>query len=221
MRRGIPLVCVLASLAFGCGPLVTGEPDGGEEAGGDAGGGGADAGQAAVDTSEPSNMPAVPNTVSKADATCSNGRRLFVHTAVDGDTLQLSNYVNGQRERVRMVGINTPESVSSGPIECYGPESSAYTHAAMPGQWICLTYDPAVTDDSNNIDPYGRTLGYIFYGKNAQGVDDYHRFYNAELVFKGYARDYPFTRGAVYASYFKSLKNAAYDAHRGLWDACY
>ena len=234
MRRKLLLVLGCACLAA-CGPVVTGDSDGGDvagDAGGqDASGGGpagvdtSDGGTAAVDTSEPSDMPAIPTTVSKADATCSNGRRVRVSAAVDGDTLQLSNYVtrNGEtaRERVRMIGMNTPESVASGPIQCYGPESSTYTHAAMTGQWICLTYDPAVTTQSDNLDQYGRTLGYIFYGKNAQGEDDYHRFYNAELVWKGYAKDYPFTRGAVYASYLKSLKNAAYNAKRGLWGACY
>jgi len=208
----IPALC---AIAFGCGPLVTGDPDAGPDGTPDASEAVVDAGFPVTDAGEPEGMPAVPNTVSKAKPDCSNGRRVYVHSGVDGDTVQLSNYVEGHRERVRMVGVDTPESTFE--VECWGKNSSDYTKATVVGQWACLTYDPAVTEESNNVDAYGRTLGYLFFGKNAAGEDDYHRFHNAELVYLGHANDFAFTDGAVYESYFRSLERKAYDARRGLW----
>lgn len=179
---------------------------------------GVDAGPA-VDAGPPdagsvrSDVPAPPAVSSVADAACSNGRLLQVYQAVDGDTLSLTNRLpSGRFEHVRLVGVDTPESIFQ--VECYGPEAAHRTTAVIDGQWICLTYDPAVTAQSNNIDAYDRTLGYVFFGA------DHARFLNAELVWDGYANDYPFTNGAVFEDYFMQLEGDAYRAQRGMWSAC-
>lgn len=157
-------------------------------------------------------MPAVPGTVARAKADCSNGRFVRLRRAVDGDTVELTVTVNGRNEHVRLIGVNTPESVPPENTQCFGPEASAYTHALVDaGIPACLTFDPAVTRQSNNLDAYGRTLAYVFFGEN------YGRFLNAELVWLGYARDFPFTPGTVYASYFLSLARSAQASRRGLW----
>ena len=84
----------------------------------------------------------------------------------------------------------------------------------MADQEVCLTYDPAVTAQSDNVDMYGRTLGYIFFGEG------FSRFLNAELLSNGYAEDYPFTKGAVFAGYFAELEAQAKAADVGRWKAC-
>lgn len=228
MRLALPLSISLV-LAFGCGPTERrrdddepardagdagdSDSDAGNDAGFDGGfDGGSEAGRDAGSTGE---MPAAPALAAVADATCSNGRLLKVYEASDGDTLKLtSRGADGLYERIRLVGVDTPESYPVSAAECYGPEAGTHTKALMNGQSFCLTYDPAVTTQSNNVDPYGRTLGYVFYGP------DYRQFLNAELVWDGYARDFPFTDGAVFSDYLRGLKSSARTARRGLWGAC-
>lgn len=139
---------------------------------------------------------------------CSNGRRLTVGYVVDGDTVEVE-----LGERIRLVGVDTPETW--GEVECFGPEAKGFTVSQVEGQKICLTYDPAVTADSNNVDLYGRTLGYVFYGEN------FAQFLNGRLVGEGYAYDYPYTDGAYYEGYLATLESEAKAGSLGLWGACY
>ncbi|MBS1838545.1 MAG: thermonuclease family protein, partial [Actinobacteria bacterium] len=54
-----------------------------------------------------------------------------VERVVDGDTIVAD--VRGSRERVRLIGIDTPESVKpNSPVECYGKEASAHTQELLP-----------------------------------------------------------------------------------------
>ncbi|MFM7201217.1 MAG: thermonuclease family protein [Myxococcota bacterium] len=162
-------------------------------------------------TPEPTAEPETPTVEPLSPAArqdCSNGRRLTVGYVVDGDTLEVE-----QGERIRLVGVDTPETW--GEVECFGPEAKGFTVSQVEGQGICLTYDPAVTADSNNIDLYGRTLGYVFYGEG------FAQFLNGRLVGEGYAYDYPYTDGAYYERYLAELESEARAASRGLWGTCY
>ncbi len=161
-------------------------------------------------------MPTPPAWGPLADSTCSEGRKVHVVYAVDGDTLALSNTnSSGNQERVRLIGIDTPEVYPEDEVECYGPEASAYSHAMVDGADVCLMYDPAVTLEDDNVDMYGRTLAYVFFG------EDYGRFLNAELVAGGYAYDFPYTDGAAFEAYFAALEAWARDQDLGLWGVCY
>ncbi len=54
-----------------------------------------------------------------------------VTDVVDGDTIDV--LIAGRTERVRLIGIDTPETKKPDtPIECYGPEASANTTALAP-----------------------------------------------------------------------------------------
>lgn len=145
-----------------------------------------------------------------ATRSCVNGRVLHVSYVVDGDTLEVE-----QGERIRLVGINTPESYPEDDPECYGPEAKTHATEVILGRTICLTYDPAVTAQSNNIDPYGRTLGYVFYGEG------FETFFNAHLIEAGYAFDYPYTDGAWFETYFAALEDDAQAARVGMWGYCW
>ena len=167
-------------------------------------------------TATPSTVPTPPPWGPLADSACSEGRKVHVVYAVDGDTLALSNAnANGDQERVRLIGIDTPEVYPDDEVECFGPEASAYSHAVVDDTDACLMYDPAVALQDDNVDVYGRTLAYVFFGEG------YARFLNAELVAGGYAYDFPYTDGAAFESYFAALEAWARDQELGLWGMCY
>lgn len=219
MKRpvGPHLALLLSSLLViaGCGPYVVDWPDaGGGDDAPDAGSTDENPDAGRPPSEPPVGMPTPPHTVARPDATCSNGRRVIVKRAVDGDTVDLTITTNGRNERVRLIDVNTPESFPVEEKECFGDLASAHTHATLDGERVCLTYDPAVTAQSNNVDPFGRTLAYLWFG------EDYRRFYNAELLHLGYARTMFVTRNTVYESYLRGLANEAKRDRRGLWGVC-
>ena len=75
---------------------------------------------------------------------------------IDGDTFDVD--IGGRQERVRLIGINTPEThVEHGPPECFGPEAAEYTSSLLPvGTEVRLTRDVVGRDD------YGRLLAYVY-----------------------------------------------------------
>src|SRR3712207_6257579 len=76
-----------------------------------------------------------------------------VQKGVDGDTVDLSD-----GRRVRVLGIDTPETVDPDkPVECWGPEATAFAEATLLGKAVTVTGDP--TQDA--VDGYGRTLAYL------------------------------------------------------------
>lgn len=162
----------------------------------------------------PEDMPRPPNNVARADASCANGRLVMVERIIDGDTLELGDMVGGQFERVRLIGVNTPETYPEDAVECFGEEAKKHTRALVDDREACLTFDPAVEEESGSVDRYGRTLAYVWFG------DDFERLLNAELVWGGWARDFPLTDGALYERYLRELRQAARSAGRGLWGAC-
>jgi endonuclease YncB( thermonuclease family) len=84
----------------------------------------------------------------RADATDEG----VVELVVDGDTVDI--VIGGREERVRLIGLDTPEThVDNGPPECYGPEAAAFTASLLPvGTAVRLERDVVGRDD------YGRLL---------------------------------------------------------------
>lgn len=70
---------------------------------------------------------------------------------VDGDTVIVE--LEGQEERVRLLNIDTPESVHpSQPVECLGPESSAHMESLVePGDEVVLEFDQERTDQYDRL----------------------------------------------------------------------
>jgi hypothetical protein len=60
---------------------------------------------------------------------------------IDGDTIKVS--IKGKEENVRLIGVDTPETVHpSKPVEEFGKEASDFTKAMCPvGSTVYLTYD--------------------------------------------------------------------------------
>ncbi|MEZ5245191.1 MAG: thermonuclease family protein [Acidimicrobiales bacterium] len=130
-----------------------------------------------------------------------------VERIVDGDTLVA--LVNGERERVRLLGIDTPESVAENrPDQCYGEEASDYLKMLLPeGAEITLILDEEPRDQ------YDRLLAYV-----VRGSDDL--FVNLDLLERGFAGVLIYDPNDHYESLFRSAERAARDADIGLWGVC-
>jgi micrococcal nuclease len=128
-----------------------------------------------------------------------------VQRVVDGDTLLL-----GTGERVRLIGVDTPETKHPNkPVEYFGKEAAAFTKRIAEGKRIRLEYDQA-NKHLNHADAYGRTLAYVFLENGT--------LLNAEIIRQGYGHaytKYPFSR----MEEFRGLEREAREQGRGLWRA--
>jgi micrococcal nuclease len=126
---------------------------------------------------------------------------------VDGDTVDL--VIDGTATRVRLIGINTPETVDPDrPVECYGPEAKAYAVSLLPpGTPVRIERDVEPRDD------YGRLLGYVH--RASDGL-----FVNLELVWQGYAEPLTIKPNTAHTGEIVTAARAAQRAGRGLWSAC-
>lgn len=130
-----------------------------------------------------------------------------VDRVVDGDTIVAD--IDGQRERVRLLGIDTPESVAENrPDQCYGAESSAYLTTLLPeGTEITLILDEEARDQ------YDRLLAYV-----VRSSDDL--FVNLDLIEQGFAGVLIYDPNDHYESLFRAAERDAIDAGVGLWGVC-
>ena len=125
---------------------------------------------------------------------------------VDGDTIVVG--LHGGQERVRLIGIDTPESVKPGtPVQCYAKAASRETHALLDGRTVRLVPDVEARDR------YGRMLAYVY--RRPDGL-----FVNAELARRGFARQLTIPPNVRFADRFGALVAQARRAGKGLWGAC-
>ena len=130
-----------------------------------------------------------------------------VEWVVDGDTVDID--IDGREERVRLVGINTPEThMATGAPECFGSEAFAFTRSLLPaGTEVRLVRDVVGRDD------YGRLLAYVY-----RREDDL--FVNEALVAGGYARPLSIGPNTAHRDRFVAAASAANAADLGLWASC-
>jgi len=124
--------------------------------------------------------------------------------AVDGDTIEVQ--MDGRREDVRYIGVDTPETVKPGtPVQCFGPRAHHFNSRMVTHHRVRLVFGV------ERRDVYGRLLAYVYLS---------HRFVNAELARRGLARTLTIPPNDRYARRFERLQAAAARAGRGLWGAC-
>ncbi len=131
----------------------------------------------------------------------------MVEAVVDGDTVDV--VVAGRHERVRLLGIDTPEVAHDGaPPECFGPEASELTRSLLPvGSEVRLERDVVGRDD------FGRLLAYVY-------RSDVGLLVNEELVARGYAEVLRIEPNGLLHERFVRAARAAERAGLGLWTAC-
>jgi micrococcal nuclease len=134
-----------------------------------------------------------------------------VTKVVDGDTVHVT-LSGGKEERVRFIGVDTPESTKE--VEPYGKEASAYTKSRLDGRKVWLELDV------EERDRYGRLLAYIWLEQPASDSEAEVRakMYNAELLLNGYAQVMTIPPNVKYADLFVKLQQEAREVNKGLWD---
>ncbi|MFA5286882.1 MAG: thermonuclease family protein [Candidatus Omnitrophota bacterium] len=137
---------------------------------------------------------------------------IVVKRVVDGDTLVLAN-----GERVRLIGIDTPEIHESAKlhrdskksnqdistIKELGQRSYQFTKDLVEGKAVSLEFDV------ERQDRYKRLLAYVYLKDG--------RFVNAEIVRQGYASLMTYPPNVKYADLFLKLFREARENKRGLW----
>jgi micrococcal nuclease len=143
----------------------------------------------------------------------------MVTRVVDGDTIEAR--IDSEVEDVRLIGVDTPETVKPGePVQCFGPQASAFTHSRLEGRRVRLVFG------AERRDVYGRLLAYLYLASWTLSVPQHvetpqrERLFNAILVRRGLARSLTIPPNDRFAPRFERLELAAARAGRGLWGAC-
>ena len=121
---------------------------------------------------------------------------------IDGDTIRVR--VQGKEYTVRLIGVDTPETVyPTKTVQHFGAEASAYTKAPLEAKMVTLEADRT----GDTVDRYGRLLRYVYLdGQN----------FNARLISEGYAHAIRGFRYSKRASFIR-LEEAAKRLGKGLW----
>ncbi len=153
-----------------------------------------------INKKNPSYLPSFDNTVE--DVTMNNFK---ITKVVDGDTVEVTS--GDENYKVRLLGINTPESVDPRrPVECFGLEASNYAKENFLNKDVYLELDST----QSKYDKYGRLLAYVYL------LDD--QMINRKLISDGYAYEYTYDNAYKYQKDFKELQRFAKAENRGLWN---
>lgn len=160
--------------------------------------------------------PTVSRATTPGGADTGNGlpidglEQAIVERVVDGDTLIVWRDGHADTERLRYIGVDTPESVDPNrPVECYGPEATDVNVDLVAGAVVWLEQDISDTDQ------YGRLLRYVYVEHNGNLV-----FVNQELIRQGVATVVTFPPDTRYTAVLRAAQDEARAAGRGLWGAC-
>jgi micrococcal nuclease len=133
----------------------------------------------------------------------------LVSSVVDGDTLKVN--INGTIETLRLIGMDTPETVDPRkPVQCFGKEASNKAKELLIGKKVRIEKDST----QGELDKYGRRLVYIY---REDGL-----FYNKYMIEQGYAHEYTYNTPYKYQIEFKAAQKSAQENLKGLWspDTC-
>ena len=143
----------------------------------------------------------------------------LVTRVVDGDTIEAR--IDGEIEDVRLIGVDTPETVKPGePVQCFGPQASNFTERRLEGRRVRLVFGV------ERRDVYGRLLAYLYladrtlYGSRPVQSRPRGRLFNSILISRGLARTLTIPPNDRFAPRFKQLELASARTGRGLWGAC-
>jgi micrococcal nuclease len=149
--------------------------------------------------------------ITKSSPALSHGIRsgfvVTILTVIDGDTVDIE--IDGRTERVRLIGVNTPETKHpTKPIECFGPEASAYMTQLLP-----KGTDVRIVRDTEARDRYGRMLLYLY--RNSDNL-----FINLDLISRGYGTPMSIEPNTFHRNDFVHAAALAEATNVGLWQAC-
>ena len=127
-----------------------------------------------------------------------------VTRVVDGDTVRV--LIEGQDTAVRLIGIDTPETVAPNhPVECAGPEASVYAEQLMSGEDVFLELDAS----QGTYDKYNRILAYVWLEGDLM--------VNLAMIDAGLAEENTYVEAYTYQQLFQQAEQDANEDLRGLW----
>jgi micrococcal nuclease len=127
-----------------------------------------------------------------------------VFRVIDGDTIDVEK--DGVRVRVRLIGVDTPETVDPRrPVQCFGKEASLRAKELLNGKLVRLETDPS----QGLYDKYDRMLAYVYLPDET--------LFNKVMISRGYAHEYTYRLPYHYQQEFKAVERAAREEKRGLW----
>ncbi|MBI2028346.1 MAG: thermonuclease family protein [Candidatus Levybacteria bacterium] len=132
-----------------------------------------------------------------------------VTKVIDGDTISVN--IDGKNEVIRLLGIDSPESVDlREEAQCFGKEASDKAKILLTGKKVSLESDQTQGDR----DKYKRLLRYVF-------LEDGTNF-NRLMIELGYAHEYMYKTPYRYQMEFKLMEDKAREKKVGLWadNAC-
>ena len=149
-----------------------------------------------------------PTVLNFSNSTTTSEKAEYVYYKVtkvtDGDTLHI--LINGIDEKVRLIGINTPETVDPRKsVECFGKEAAKRMEELAGGKIVYLEYDST----QSARDTYGRILAYVY-------LED-GEMINRKMIAEGYAYEYTYLTPYKYQKEFRELQTFARISHYGLW----
>lgn len=162
-----------------------------------------------------------PNALESLELRRNTVYKAHIERVVDGDTAIVtfifddgSKYL---KERVRFLGVDTPETVHPNKtVQYYGKEASDFTKAQLTDKTVWLQTDVGARDR------YDRMLAYVWLKEpSKKDLDDENAIrkymYNARLLLDGYAQVMTIQPNSRYSNLFVHFQREAREANKGLW----
>lgn len=164
---------------------------------------------------QPSETPATASEGLRHEVSCEL-TPATVDRVVDGDTIKV--WLDGESVRVRLIGINAPESVA--------PEEERNTEEGVDASQFLKGYlqegdDVWLMYDTESTDQYDRMLAYVW----TEVPEDFTnpnevraKMLNAFLADQGYAVVHAYSPNDAYCDMLHGFADDAEAAGRGLWE---
>ena len=162
-----------------------------------------------------------PNALQSLEIRRNTVYKAKVERVIDGDTMIISFIFDDgskyQKERVRFLGVDTPETVHpTKPVQYYGKEASNFTKKTLDGETVWLQTDVGVKDR------YDRMLAYVWLKEPTEreldDEDSIRKYmFNARLLLDGYAQLMTIQPNSRYSNIFVHLQREARQEKKGLW----
>lgn len=145
------------------------------------------------------------NSDETSDISKDNMDKVLISRVVDGDTLKVK--IGDKEDTIRLIGINTPESVDPRTVvECFGKEASLKMKELAEGKEVLIVKDPT----QNERDKYNRILAYVYLKDGT--------LLNQKMIDDGYAFEYTYNIPYEFQTEFKESEKNARAKGLGLWD---
>ena len=130
--------------------------------------------------------------------------RYRVLNVYDGDTFTVD--YDGVETSVRIIGVNTPETVDPRKtVECFGEQASIYLKNKLYGAEVDLERDYT----QNDRDKYNRLLRYAYLDGEDVGYS---------IIYSGYGYEYTYRVPYKKQPKYKEAEESARQNGRGLWE---